>query len=84
MNVITPELRRAIKAAGHQPARLLDPETNATYLLVRDDDFVVLPIDWSGDLSAGEQDALLLEMGRSVGWDDSDANLHDDLDPREP
>lgn len=84
MTTITPEQRQAIEQAGDQPAKLVDPETNRTYLLVREDDFLVLPIDWSGELSKEEQDGLLRDLGRSVGWDDPEMDLYDDLDPRKP
>jgi hypothetical protein len=35
MTTITPELRQAIAEAGDGPLRLIDPETNATYLLIK-------------------------------------------------
>lgn len=82
MTTITPELREAIQQAGGQPASLVDLETNTTYLVVKKGDYLVLPIDWSGELTPEEQDGLIREMGRDVGWDDPAMDVYDDLDPR--
>ena len=86
MTAITPELRQAIEQAGDAPARLVDPETNTTYVLLREESFRALtsPIDWSGQLSREEQDGILREMGASIGWDDPDMDIYNDLDPRTP
>ncbi len=82
MMTITPELREAMQQAGDQPASLVDLETNTTYLLVRKADFIVLPVDSSGKLSDQARDGLIREMGMSVGWDDPDMDIYNDLDPR--
>ena len=37
MTPITPELKQAIIAAGDKPARLVDPESNTVYVLVKSD-----------------------------------------------
>ena len=37
MTTITPELRQAIEQAGDVPARVVDPETNTAYVLLRAD-----------------------------------------------
>lgn len=70
MTIITPELRQAIDLAGNEPARIIDTETNTTYLVVRELDFAVIPVGRSGEISPGEQDGVLQEAGRSIGWDD--------------
>ena len=82
MTTITPELRQAIEQAGSEPARLVDPTTNVTYLLVNQADYLVLPIDWSGELTPEEQTGLLRDIGTRVGWDDPEMDVYDDLDPR--
>lgn len=35
MTTITPELRLILEQAGNAPARIVDPVTNATYVLAR-------------------------------------------------
>ena len=37
MTIITPEQRQAIEQAGDGPARVVDPETNTAYVLLRAD-----------------------------------------------
>ena len=37
MTTLTPELRQAIEQAGDAPARVIDPETNTAYVLLRAD-----------------------------------------------
>ena len=34
MDMLTPELKRAVEQAGDSPVRLMDPETHRTYVLV--------------------------------------------------
>lgn len=71
MTIITPELRLAIEQAGRESVLVLDPDTNTTYLLVKQDDYLVLPIDWSGNLSPEERCALLRDFGDSKDWENS-------------
>ena len=35
--ILTPEQRRAVEEAGDAPVRLEDPETKASYVIVRED-----------------------------------------------
>jgi hypothetical protein len=37
VSTITPELRQAIEEAGDAPPRIVDPETNIDYVLIRAD-----------------------------------------------
>ena len=76
MTIITPELRQAIEQAGNEPARLVDPVTNRTYLLVREDDFVCLPVDWSGDVSSDEATQLMWDTMKG-DWDDPAMDVYD-------
>jgi hypothetical protein len=39
MGRVTPELRREIANAGGNPVRLVDPETNTAYVLLKADDY---------------------------------------------
>ena len=78
MTPITPELKLAIAQAGDAPARFVDPETNATYLLVREGDVVILPIDSSGELSESEMTRLMWDVMKDE-WDDHRMDVYDDL-----
>jgi hypothetical protein len=35
MPTLTPEQRRAVESAGEEPVEITDPQTNATYVLLR-------------------------------------------------
>ena len=37
MNILTPEQRRAVNAAGDQPVRVEDPETHKAYVILKAD-----------------------------------------------
>lgn len=37
MTTITPEQRRAVEPAGDAPVRLMDPQTNTAYVLIKED-----------------------------------------------
>jgi hypothetical protein len=39
MTTITPEQRRLIEQAGSEPVRLEDPETHASYVLVKEETY---------------------------------------------
>jgi len=78
-------MQQAIKDSQETPVRLVDPETNVEY--------VVLPVETfermrkgvyydDGPITEEEQTALLVEMGLSIGWDDPEMDVYNDLDPR--
>ncbi|MCY3553220.1 MAG: hypothetical protein OXH39_22395 [Candidatus Poribacteria bacterium] len=82
---LTKEIQKAIKDSQEDPVRLVDPETNVEY--------VVLPVETfermrkgvyydDGPITEEEQTALLIEMGLSIGWDDPEMDVYNDLDPR--
>src|SRR5918994_1539575 len=58
--VLTPELRIALARQPGRPLRLVDPETNATYLVVAEKDLGRLaanPLELSGPVAATTADA---------------------------
>ncbi len=80
---ITPELRQAIAQAGGAPVRLEDPETKTTYVLIPMEQYeAIVPLVLDGEPTLDEQRALLGRMGRSIGWDDPEMDVYNDLDPR--
>lgn len=85
MITLSKEMQQAIKDSQETPVRLVDPETNVEY--------VVLPVETfermrkgvyydDGPITEEEQTALLVEMGLSIGWDDPEMDVYNDLDPR--
>jgi hypothetical protein len=83
MTILTPELRKAVEAAGDQPVVVIDPETKQQYVLVRADFYDRLHLLFEkGPLSRSEQEALLRQAGKRAGWDDPEMDIYNDLDPR--
>lgn len=85
MTVTLPhELRDVLAAAGDEPVRLTDPETNAEYVLLPAARFERLsPIEYDdGPLTAEEKRALLRHAGERAGWNDPEMDIYDELDPR--
>ena len=83
MSILTPELRRAVDAAGEQPVAVIDPETNQRYVLLRAEVYERLQVLFDqGPLSEREQRFVLQEAGKRAGWDDLEMNIYNDLDPR--
>ena len=82
---LSKEIQKAIKDAQEDPVRLVDPETNMEY--------VVLPVETfermrkgvyydDGPITEEERTALLVEMGLSIGWDDPEMDVYNDMAPR--
>lgn len=85
MIAISEELRQAVQDSKDSLVRLVDPETNDVY--------VVLPAEIFDQLQEGlfyddsplteeERSALLVELGLSIGWDDPEMDVYNELDPR--
>lgn len=74
MPSITPGQRLAVEAAGDNPVRLDDPETQERFVLLRSHVYARLrpPAEEmpTEGLSLEEQKALLAHAGRRAGWDD--------------
>jgi len=85
MTTLTESQKQALTAAGGEPLRLLDPETNRSYVLLPSesyDRFKALFEDVPFTLD--EQQQLLRRAGERAGWDDPAMDVYDDLDPRRP
>ena len=72
--VMTPELRSALAAQPGRPLRLVDPETNRTYLVVPEELFRRLSAGAYDDSpwTAEEQVRLAAGAGLAIGWADMD------------
>ncbi len=85
MITLSKEMQQAIKDSQETPVRLVDPETKVEY--------VVLPVETFERMRKGvyyddspiteeERTALLVEMGLSIGWDDPEMDVYNDMVPR--
>ena len=85
MIALSKEIQQAIQDSQETPVRLVDPETNVEY--------VVLPVETFERMRKGvyyddspiteeERTALLVEMGLSIGWDDPEMDVYNDMVPR--
>jgi len=80
---LTPQQREAVARQNETPPRALDPDTETTYVLVREEVYERV----KGILS--EDDELLsrmyphvMEVFGKAGWDDPAMDVYDELDPR--
>jgi hypothetical protein len=80
MTTITPELRRAIEEGGGQPTHLVDPETNASYVLIRAEQFEKLQALLFEDGSVRESYPAIDGVFGKEGWDDPEMDVYDDYD----
>lgn len=81
--VLTDEQRRALASRAGEPVRVMDPQTNTAYVLLREDRYQELASQ-GGPAPRGEAERLFLlrEFGRRAGWEDPAMDVYDDLDPR--
>ena len=78
MLTLSEELRAAVKNAGNKPVRLIDPDTNAEFLLIP----AVRKEDLDGSrLTKEEQIQLLIHAGLRAGWDDPAMDIYNDIEP---
>jgi hypothetical protein len=83
MSILTPELRRAVDAAGEQPVAVIDPETHERYVLLRAEVYERLHVLFDqGPFSQREQRFALQEAGKRAGWNDPEMDIYNDLDSR--
>jgi len=78
---LTPDQARAVEQAG-EAIPVVDPQTNTAYVLMRRDVFERMQQGYDDSpWTPEEADALALEAGKSLGWDEMDE--YDDY-PRKP
>jgi hypothetical protein len=85
MVTLTDDLRRAIEQAGGAPVRLIDPTTNAGYVLVPEDTYrVVRGLLEDQPLGRDERLELLRRAGERADWDDPAMDVYDDDNRHHP
>jgi hypothetical protein len=84
MLTIPKELQQAVPASHGRPLRLTDPETQTEYVLLQAEMHDQLHGLLYNDtpLTPDERRAVLLQAGLRAGWDDSEMDVYNDLDPR--
>ena len=83
MQLLTKAQQLEVRSAGDVPARLLDPETSAEYVVVPVALFERFRSLISDDPVNDEEEAQLLrEAGEVAGWNDPEMAVYDHLDPR--
>lgn len=84
MLTLPEDLRKAVRSAGSQLIRVVDPETGEEYVLLPAQAFDHLTADDGPTLTRQEQLGLLAAAGRRAGWDDPEMDVYNELDPRRP
>lgn len=84
MIALTKELQQVVQDADEQPIRLVDPETNLEYVVLPAKIFDRIQDVFynASPITIEEQRALLVKVGLSVGWDDPEMDVYNELDPR--
>ena len=85
MITLSKEIQQAVQASEDNLARLIDPETNVEYVVLPADTFELMRKGLyydDGPITEEERTALLVEMGLSIGWDDPEMDVYNDMVPR--
>jgi hypothetical protein len=82
---LTVEQRQAVSRQGENPPRAIDPDTQTTYVLIREEVYDRL----KGVLAEGATDGFVediyphvMEVFGREGWEDVEMDAYNDLDPR--
>jgi hypothetical protein len=74
MSILGPEQRSQIELEGAMPIE------DGAFVVVRADLYGrIRPLIYGKELSIDEQRCLLSELGKSVGWDDPEMDVYNDL-----
>ena len=84
MLTLPKDIQEAVRTSEDQPIRLTDPETSSEYVLVPADLYDQLQelFHEHSTLTQDENRAVMLQAGMRAGWDDSEMDVYNDLDPR--
>jgi hypothetical protein len=79
--VLTQEQQKALDAEAGAP-RVIDPRTNATYVLLRSEVFERIRMMLEEDFTSEDAFQAQIESAAAAGWDDPALDVYNDLDPR--
>lgn len=75
--------RRALEQSAGRPIRLVDPERNEQYILMRAEIYERLEATLALDEPASDAEfALFCAWGKSSGWEDPSDSVFDNLEPQ--
>ena len=82
---ISEELRQAVKDTKGEFLRLVDPETNAEYVVLSAEKLAQLLENSydDGPLTPEERRFLIVQAGLRAGWDDQEMDVYNELAPPE-
>lgn len=85
MIALTDQLRQAVQGHPEQPVRLVDPETQETFVLLRAEVYDRLQgmLYEDAECVLSEAYPLLDEMAAKAGYSDPAMDIYDDFAPRE-
>jgi len=86
LTTMTPELRAAIEQAGTEPARLVDPETQTAYILMREEEYDRIRTTHapSGEATPEAMYPFIDEAFGLSGWDDPKMDDYNDYESHRP
>ncbi len=77
------ELAELLRDSEGMPVSVIDPKTGMEFVIVPAADYARLANSLThAELTHNEQDYLLRQAGRLAGWDDSEMDVYNELDPR--
>jgi hypothetical protein len=80
MTQLTREQSLHVRAAAETPVRIVDPDTNTEYVLLRAD--VYERVRHLFDDPAADAFMAQIESAAAAGWGDPAMDVYNDLDPR--
>lgn len=80
MTAIPTEIRQAIAQAGEAPVELTDPETNATYVIIRAELYERMRA-LCDEFDIRELYPMMNEVAAREGWDDPAMDVYNDYQP---
>jgi hypothetical protein len=82
---LSAEQQDALAQCAAGLVKVVDPSTNATYVLVPSEVYERFrAVFESSDFEVREAYPLMEEVARREGWDDPAEDIYNDLDPRRP
>ena len=84
MIALSKEIQQAIKDSQEEPVRLVDPETDAEYVVVPVETFELMRKGVyydDGPITEEERRYHLIQAGLRAGWDDPEMDVYNDMVP---
>jgi len=79
---LTPDQHDAVTQAGNAPVRVIDPQTQESYVLLRADVYEQVRSVLDEGFDVRDAYPLMDAAASAAGWDDPAEDIYNDLDPR--